>query len=332
MSEHDLNPVSVTQGDRILTGVGVDAEQLAETMERHAPKDSEPPKVTSEAPADSQPPKESRGQKRFAQLTSERDKEKNAREAAERERDDLRARLAAAAQPPATRAGDDTRTPPSHQASSTGNGEADRSTVSTRGKPTEAEVGTKYETYADFIEDLADWKAEQRLAAQDFDARIRSSIEADRASRTQAERETQEIARGRSAYADFDAVVGNASHLKANNWPAPLVDYIASLEEPEHIRYQLAKDPVLAEQIRTMNPLQAGLAIAKLIPAPAVATLASTAGAGTVTPPAPFQPVGAGGKSTVPPLAELPKKGGFDFDKSGYRERRAAELGRTRRR
>ena len=32
----------------------------------------------------------------------------------------------------------------------------------TRAKPTEAQVGEKYQTYADFIEDLDDWKYEQR--------------------------------------------------------------------------------------------------------------------------------------------------------------------------
>lgn len=34
-----------------------------------------------------------------------------------------------------------------------------------RPKPKEDEVGSKYPSYADFIEDLADWKAEQRMAA-----------------------------------------------------------------------------------------------------------------------------------------------------------------------
>lgn len=36
----------------------------------------------------------------------------------------------------------------------------------TRPKPSEAEIGTRYESYPDFIEDLADWKLEQRDAVQ----------------------------------------------------------------------------------------------------------------------------------------------------------------------
>jgi hypothetical protein len=30
------------------------------------------------------------------------------------------------------------------------------------------------------------------------------------------------------------------------------------------------------------------------------------------------------------PLSDLPKKAGYDFDSSGYREKRARELGRKR--
>ena len=172
----------------------------------------------------------------------------------------------------------------------------------------------------------------QQQQPTDIDAKIRSSIEADRASRTQAEHVTQAVTRGRTAYQDFDAVL-HAPHMTVNNWPSDKIQAIAALEEPEHIQYALGKDPALAEKLRTASPVQFGMELAKLIPAPAVARLASTAGAGPVTPPPPFQPVGAGSKTTAPPLADLTKKAGFDYDKSGYRERRAAELGRgTRRR
>lgn len=36
----------------------------------------------------------------------------------------------------------------------------------TRPKPTEDEIGTKYQSYPEFVEDLADWKLEQREAVQ----------------------------------------------------------------------------------------------------------------------------------------------------------------------
>ena len=67
-------------------------------------------------------------------------------------------------------------------------------------------MGTKYESYADFVEDLADWKAEQRLAALDFDAHVRKGIEADRASRSFADQVEQIFIAGREHYPDFDTV------------------------------------------------------------------------------------------------------------------------------
>ena len=319
MSESSLEPVSVTDGDRILTGVGVTTDQLEKTMERHAPD-----VPAASEPTNSQQPSESRqtrGQKRFDQLTKERETYREQAEAAARERDDLRTKLEAASRTTAPPAAMPVEQPPQPAAS-----------TQTRSKPKEDEVGSKYETYVDFIEDLADWKAEQRLSAQDFDAKIRSSIEADRASRSRDERSVQSVTRGRSRYADFDAVLKGATHFQATDWPNWQGEAINELPEPEHIYYQLAKDRVLAERLKGLNPVQYGIELAKLIPASGVALPASTQSAGSVTPPPPFQPVGAGSKTTAPPLADLPQKAGYDFDKSGYRERRAAERGVTRRR
>ena len=322
MSDTDLTVTSVTDGDRVLSGVGVSSEQLEKTMERHAP---DGPAAPRDEPASQQPPpngKVSRGQHRFSELTSQRDKALNKALEVARERDDLRAKLEAASRPaPPPVAMPDPVAPPRPAASE----------VQTRTKPSENEVGSKYETYADFIEDLADWKAEQRLAAQNFDAKIRQSIEADRASRTRDEHSLKSIERGRSRYADFDTVLKAATHFQSNDWPTYMGEAIDALEQPEHIYYQLAKDPALAHRLKGMSPVQFGMELSKLMPASAVVPPASTGSAGTVTPPPPFQPVGAGSKTTAPPLADLPKKG-YDFDASGYRERRSAELGRVTRR
>jgi hypothetical protein len=81
-----------------------------------------------------------------------------------------------------------------------------------------------------------------------------------------------------------------------------------------------------------MDPFTFALEVAKLAPNGSVATPASTAASGSVPPPAPYQPVGSGSTTTALPSAELARKGGYDFDKSGYREKRAAERGVSRRR
>ena len=193
----------------------------------------------------------------------------------------------------------------------------------TRQKPIEDEVGTKYQTYADFAEDLADWKVEQRLAALDLDARIRHGIEADRTTRSHTDRVSGIIARGRETFQDFDAVL-QAPHM-LREWPADKLAAIAGLDAPEQIQYALGKDPDLAERLRQASPVQFGLELAKLITPQAAASPASSV-VGSPVVPAPYQPVGSGSKTTAIPSSEL-TKAGFDFDKSGYREKRAAERG-----
>lgn len=326
----DLNVVSVEDAQgRILSGVGADADQLAETMERHAPDEpvaSPSVPLESPTPAESKPP-ETRGRKRFAQLSSERDKALNEAAAIAKERDELRQKLEAASRQPE---------PPKAP-------EAPKETPlpATRELLTKMPAALKtFDAYVAVVPDAdyEEWRDARNVwlyqqQTPDIDAVVRHRIEADTASRTQAQRIEQEVARGRQAYADFDAVIQNAPHMQANDWPLTLVQAIQNLEEPEHIRYQLAKDPVLSQRLKTLDPVSAGIELAKLItPKAAVAMQASTAPTGTVSPPAPYQPVGAGSKTTAPPLGDLPKKAGFDFDKSGWRERRAAERGVTRRR
>jgi predicted secreted protein len=325
----EANELSVVSAEdaqgRVLSGVGTTTEALEKTMERHAP----------DVPAASEPaePRQTRGQKRFDQLTKERETYREQAEAAARERDDLRQKLDAASRPVAPApVAMPASVPPAPAASAL---PATRELLAKM--PVELKTFEAYTAlypdadYEDWRDGRNFWINEQQLATN-FDARIRQSIEADRASRTTAEHVQKASERAKTRYADFDTVL-QAPHMQAQNWPGEKIQAIARLEEPEHIQYALAKDPALAERLRTADPVTFGMELARLIPASAVALPASTAGAGTVNaPPPPFQPVGAGSKTTAPPLADLTKKAGFDFDKSGYRERRAAERGVTRRR
>jgi hypothetical protein len=298
---------------RTLTGVGVSAESLAETMDRHTPDIEAPAETSAPASQQSEPAvKQTRGQRRFDELTREREEARREAADAKRERDELRARLSAPVErPPAE--------PPSRQA------EAPQSAVS-RAKPTEDEIGVKYQSYGDFVEDLADWKTEQRLAALDLDTRFRQSIEADRASRSHADLVQTVWSRGREAYQDFDAVI-NAPHMTANNWPPEKVTAIAKLQAPEQIQYVLGKDPALAERLRVADPVTFGMELAQLLAPQGVARQASTPAAVV---PAPYSPVGSGSRTSVVTSSEIPHKFGSDFDRSGYREKRARERGLKR--
>jgi hypothetical protein len=177
------------------------------------------------------------------------------------------------------------------------------------------------------------FEAQGYVRQTDLDAAIRKGIELDRETRTRYEREGQEIARGRAAYGpDFDVTV-SAPHLMANNWPQYLIDAINSQEQPEHIKYALGKDPVLAEKIRTMNPVFVLQELSQIVPSAAVAPTASTVRTMAPPPPAPMQPVGGGSKTAAPSAADLATRASdFDYDKSGYREQRARERGGGRRR
>ncbi len=298
--------------------MGTTVEALEATMERHALDEPPVPAtiVVDPAPAE-EPRKPSRGQQRFSQLTSERDQEKHLREQAEAKARDLEAQLAAARRPAESQPG----TPKPAAAV------ADKFTFPAFDAYLTTHPDATYDDWTDAKMDAhSDWK----LSTLDLDAAIRTRIEADQASRAVQQHVSASAARAKTVYPDFDAVI-SGPHMQAP-WPVEKLQAIRDLPEPEHIQYALGKNPDLAERLRQEpNPYVFGMELAKLIPAPRVAALASTPTTGSVNVPAPYQPVGSGRSTTVPPSADLAKRG-HDFDASGYRERRAAERGVTRRR
>lgn len=315
----------------VLSGMGGDPDALRILFEeRDAERRGEPAPAEeppAEAPAATEPPKKPlRGQARFDALTREKEDEKRRADAAEAKAKDLEAKLAAASEPKAPPPAREEPTAPAVAAAPIA-----------RPKPTEAEVGTKYPTYADFIEDLSDWKAEQRVIAataslkkeltESFDARSTAAIEAERATRSQADLVSQAFTRGRSVYPDFDAVIDAVNDILL----PPAYQQAIMMASPhfEHVMYGLAKDRTKLEAIlKIQNGVQLGVELAKFVPSAAVASPASTAPVVRATnAPAPVQPVGASARTTSVTSAELADHGD-DFDSSGYREKRAKELGR----
>jgi hypothetical protein len=330
VSEGDLQQVSAEGSDgRVLTGVGTTVEALEKTMERHT--DSEPaaePAATATNGNGSEAPKEKRGAKRFDQLTAEREEARRDAEAAKKERDDLRAQLA---QPkPASE--------PASKAIVTPDPAVEAAPLPTaRTKPSEDEVGTKYKSYAEFAEDLADWKYEQKFGAQDFDTRVRAALAADRAQQARHQVVATALERGKAAYPDWEDVVyrGPASDINIGRDDAAStarMESVLRLPNAEHILYALGKDAEQTARLSKLSDVEFGLALAQFSPAvTSVASSPASTGARSVVAPPPFQPVGSGSKTTVVPSSELPKRSGYDFDKSGYREKRAAERGMRRR-
>lgn len=327
MSDTDLTQVSAESDGRVLTGVGTTVEALEKTMERHAeepPAEAAPP-VNGNG---SEPAKEKRGAKRFDQLTAEREEARRDAEAAKKERDDLRAQLA---QPkPVSEPASQAIVAPAPAA-------AAAPLPAERTKPSEDEVGTKYKSYAEFAEDLADWKYEQKFGAQDFDTRVRAALAADREQQARHQVVATALERGKAAYPDWEDVVyrGPASDINIGKDDAAStarMESVLRLPNAEHILYALGKDAEQTARLAKLSDVEFGLALAQFSPAvTSVASQPASTGARSTPAPAPFQPVGSGSKTTVTPSADLPKKAGYDFDKSGYREKRAAERGLRRR-
>ncbi len=299
---------------RILTGVGVSQDNLAETMDRHTEAEPEPA-APAQARTDNgqfQPaqPKQTRGQRRFDELTREREDARRQAADAIRERDELRARLSAPVESAPAEA------PSSRPASQP---------ATTRSKPIEDEIGTKYQSYADFAEDLADWKVEQRLGAFDINAAVRQGIEADRATRHFADTVSGVFTKARQSYPDFDAVIAQGPGSQID-FGKQRRDWLVSRPDADHVLYAIAKDGAFASRLASMTDIDFGIAVSQLSQ---TAAAPASAPAGSFAP-APYQPVGSGSRTASVPLSEMPKKAGYDFDASGYREKRARELGRKR--
>lgn len=327
MSETTVDPnlpVSVEIDGRTLTGMDTTVEALTEAMERRSPEPAKAePEPTTPEVRDAQTGqfKKTRGQRRFDQFSAA---QKTAQEEAaaaraeadtvKRERDDLKARLEAASRPE-----------PAQYALAKDPALADR--IVAKAKPTLDEFISEPDPYVALQEAIADWKIEQFKLTFDISAQVRAGIEADRVQRKFSSAVDDARSRGRQTYPDFDAVL-KSPHAVQSNWPHDRLQAIARLEAPEHVQYALAKDPTLAERLRTEpDPVKFGMALAGLVTAAAVGTPASTAPTGFTPPPPPHQPVGSGSKTASPSSADLARKGSYDFDKSGYREKRAAERG-----
>ena len=351
---HEQVEVEDAQG-RILAGVGVTPESLQQAIDSHDAKAE--PASGGEAGADAAAAavpgasavavdaapatdlerdddtgrfkkREGKGRERFSALTTERDSERDRANRLQAELDELRAAQ--------TRAFEQPKAAPTN---GNGNGHAPAPTAAppsepqfTRPQPRVDDIGTKYQTYEDFIYDVSRWQNEQTVAQAmpAIQQQIDRAIGANRAEQMfyqSVDRKSLQtsIDRGKQKYPDFAAVIAASSV----EMPWPVMTLIGNHPQSEDLQYKLAKNPTVAQIITLAH--QAGdqntvdILLAGLAPPIAAASPASTARAGVTNAPAPYQPVGSGSKTTVPPLEELARSHGDDYDSSGYRERRAQE-------
>lgn len=122
---------------------------------------------------------------------------------------------------------------------------AQAKTPEANGAPTQ----DQFETHAEWVEALTDWKLEQKLQEREAKAQVQKV--------TQSWEEKKAAAR--SEIADFDEV------LEDMETPAPVV--MAVMAESEHtakIAYYLGQHPDELRKINQMTPPQAALAVAEI--------------------------------------------------------------------
>ncbi len=311
-AELDSNqPVSVTIGDIELTGAGETEASLREGL----------PKLPDAMPATTDKP--SRGQKRFSQLTSERDQEAHKRAEAERERDELKARIAAI---------EASRTPASAPVAAVVPPSAAPVSSAKFSYPTydQAAAQNPNLSWDDWNDGKIEARAKFELSQVDFDARIRDRIEADTASRAFSSTVKSMLDRGASAYPDFDAVRSSGPGVMVTLGPtvekgAERAQMIAQMPNGEHLFYAIARSAEVAHALARMSDYQFGMALSSIAPSAPAALPASTGTSGPYVPPPPMQPVGSGSKTAVPSSVDLAERGGEDYDASGFREQSRRE-------
>jgi hypothetical protein len=320
MSGEANTVTSVEQDGRTLSGVGASADALEAVMERHAPSD-EPAKPASETkPAEPEPvQQQTRGRQRFSDLTKERDEAKAKAEAAEKRAAELEAKLASPQAAPAAAA-----EPPKP---ATEPSKPERFTFPSYKAALEANPSLEYDDWEiERLQAFSDWK-DQR---SNIDERIGQRLAAERAAQDFHSVVAKTHAKGREAYADFDTMRNSGPGAGVLLGPtkdeaAQRVAFIVQHPQSEHLQYAISKDGDLARKLAGMSAIEFGLEIARIVPTAAPARPRAVA-----PPPAPYEPVNTGTSSSTPASRDLAGKG-FDFDKSGYRERRAAERKAARR-
>lgn len=289
------------------TYAGVDADSIESALDQTSFGREPEHEPSSQADGHAEPPKPTRGQKRFSQLTSERDKAIERANAVEAELKALKeAKPAATVQPSQT-------APQPNQ------------TVAPEPKKEPA----KFPILEDFAKEkdplsawgqaIAEWASTK--SQSEIDARIRTALEADRASRTQAQTHADILERGKAAYPDFEQVVLGSK----TDFPPDMLKAIFRLPHSEHVQYALASDPELAERVRQIaDPVLFGLEMAKLGSATGRAEPASRPRAVLPTAPPPIKPVGGTSRTATPSLEELAAKPDAFSD---YKAARHAAIG-----
>jgi hypothetical protein len=178
----------------------------------------------------------------------------------------------------------------------------------------------KFDDYGAFVEALADWKADEKIKANN-DANKQESAK-EQAARERGERWAERSAATRARVPDFDQVL-EASDVKIADFVSDALD---DSERSADLVYQIAKDPSIADRLNAMTPRQAALELGRMesrlppvsaepdpneVPVERPVAQAAPVRKTTSAPP-PIRPITKGGSTAV----DLSKLKGDDYVKA----------------
>jgi hypothetical protein len=150
-----------------------------------------------------------------------------------------------------------------------------------------------FESHADYVEALTDWKTEQKLKERDQrQAKSQLEIEQTNALKTHASR----VESFKVQYDDFDEMMEGLADVPRS--PA-LESIIVSSENGPALLYELAKNPEEAKRIAVLGPMAVAREMGKLearLSTPAKPTKEASK---ITKAPRPMDPVGKGGKGAI---------------------------------
>jgi hypothetical protein len=116
----------------------------------------------------------------------------------------------------------------------------------------------KFDDYNAYVEALADWKADEKIKANNEANEQESAKE--RAARERTERWTERSNATRARVPDFDQVL-ESSDVKIADFVSDALD---DSERSADLVYQIAKDPSIADRLNAMTPRQAALELGRM--------------------------------------------------------------------
>lgn len=155
----------------------------------------------------------------------------------------------------------------------------------------------KFETHAEYVEALTDWKTEQKLKERE-DKYARERIAETQSKLVATYKERMEAFTQKTP--DFQDVLEEVNHVHLS---PTLRDIILTSDNGPQIAYELAKNPDEYERIAKLSPTACAREIGKFEArlTPSSSSKVSTDGSKKIThAPPPIAPVGTGGKGSVP--------------------------------